>query len=304
MPSWGLVTTIKAPEEQVLAFVAHHLSLGASQLWIYFDDPQDPAFARVAGLPRVTAIRCTDWYWAIRGGRKANHRRRQVLNARDAQRRCRLDWLGHVDGDEFLYASGPVSSVLADISADVPNVLMDVFEAMHDPDLPDDIFTARQFRGPLRGMHLALHPAIFGPAAPAVAKGGLGHTIGKSFCRPRLKGISLDLHLAVRNKVAIPAFFHPDLRVLHFHAHDPTAWLRSLPFRLARGAYHHPEEQHLKSWLTGASDQELWQFYQETMTLTPEKVALLQGHGRLITANLGLRAKVIDLLAGRPGHTA
>jgi hypothetical protein len=301
MPDWGLVATVKTSKEQTLAFVAHHLSLGASRLWIYFDDPNDPAFDLIAHLPRVKAIRCTDWYWAIRGGKAANHRRRQVLNARDAQRKCRLDWLGHIDVDEFLCAFRPVGSVLADIPADVPNVLMDAFEAMHDPDLHDDIFTARQFRGPLRDEHLALHPAIFGAAAPAVRKGNLGHTIGKSFCRPRLKGVTLDLHLALRNKAAIPAPFHPDLRILHFHAHDPADWLRALPFRLSRGAYHHPEERHLQSWLTGASDQDLRQFYDATMTLTPEKAALLQAHGLLVTADLQLRAKVADLLAGRLG---
>ena len=39
MASWSLVATVKAPEEKVLAFAAHHLSLGANHLWLYFDDP-------------------------------------------------------------------------------------------------------------------------------------------------------------------------------------------------------------------------------------------------------------------------
>ncbi|MBA3909530.1 MAG: hypothetical protein C0524_06505 [Rhodobacter sp.] len=54
MTSWGLVATVRAPVDHVLAFIAHHLSLGADHLWVCFDDPDDPAFARVEALPKGT----------------------------------------------------------------------------------------------------------------------------------------------------------------------------------------------------------------------------------------------------------
>jgi len=301
MVRWGLVSTVKAAEDQVLAFVAHHLSLGAKRIWLYFDDPDDPVFARVAKLPGVTAIRCTSVYWALRGGSDERHQTRQARNARDAQRRCKLEWLGHIDVDEFLYAPRPVSEVLADIPADVPNLLMDPFEAMHDPTLPDDIFTARHFRGILHKPYRSLHPAIFGPVADMLGKGGLSHGIGKSFCRPSVRGLALRLHLVTINKERLDTPFHPELRILHFHAQDPVAWRRALPFRLVRGAYHHPPERPLQAFLTNASEEDIDQFYEATMTLTPEKIALLEAHGRLITTDLGLRAKVADLLEGRLG---
>ncbi|MDX5351367.1 MAG: glycosyltransferase family 2 protein [Paracoccaceae bacterium] len=301
MPSWGIVSTVKAPEDQVLAFIAHHLSLGASRLWIYFDDPKDPVFARVSRLPRVTAIRCSDWYWAIRGGRHEKLHNRQIRNARDAQRKCRLDWLGHIDVDEFLHNDRPVADILTEVPADVPNVLMVAFEAMHDPDLPDDIFTARQFRAPLGPAHPQLHGAIFGPVAEVVAKGNLGHTIGKSFCRMGLPGVVLGLHDVFIDRKPQRRPFHPELRILHFHAQDPVVWRKALPFRLSNGAYHFDAENHLRAYLTGASDAVIDDFYAWTMTLTPEKIALLRAHDRLATVNLGLRAKVADLLAGRMG---
>lgn len=299
MPSWGLVSTIKAPEEQVLAFIAYHLSLGAKHLWLYFDDPDDPVFARVAKLPRVTAKRCTPWYWALRGGRDDRIIYRQIRNAKDAQRKCRLDWLGHVDVDEFLYAPRPVAEVLAEMPATVPNLLMEPFEAMHSLDLPDDIFTARHFRGPLMDVHSTLRPAIFGRMAAVLAKGSLSHVLGKSFCRPRAPGMAIALHGVTQNKKKLRTSFHPDLRLLHFHAQDPEAWLKALPFRLTLGAYNFDEERDLQTFLSSADPDALRDFYAETMTLTPEKIALLQAHDRLITADLGLRAKVADLLAGR-----
>ncbi len=299
MPSWGLVTTVKAPEEQVLAFIAHHLSLGASRLWIFFDDPADPAYARVACLPRVTATRCTDLYWALRGGRHERHQNRQARNARDTQRACKLDWLGHIDVDEFLHAPRPVTEILAEVSPKVPNLLMEPFEAMHDPALPDDIFTARQFRGPLSRQHRALQPAIFGALASVIPKGNLGHTIGKSFCRPAVKGLSLRLHMVHLNKEPLPTAFHPDLRVLHFHAHDPVRWRKTLAFRLQHGAYHWPADVDLKTYLEAASAEEIDAFYTTTQTLTPDQAALLEAHDRLVTTDLGLRGKVAALLDGR-----
>jgi hypothetical protein len=300
MVSWGLVATIKAPEDQVLAFLAYHLGLGASHIWVYFDDPNDPAFDRVAALPRVTATRCTDMYWLLRGGRHSRHQNRQARNARDAQRACKLDWLGHIDVDEFLHAPTPVEKVLAEVPADVPNILMEPFEAMHDPALPDDIFTARQFRGPLHRQTRGLQPAIFGPSAPYLPKGTLGHGIGKSFCRPHVKGLSLRLHSVFLNKERLHTPFHPTLRLLHFHAQDPAAWRRALPFRLSKGAYNCDADRPLQTHLTDASDETIRQFYADTMTLTPEKSAILQDHDRLITVDLALRAKVAALLAANP----
>jgi hypothetical protein len=302
MTTWGVVATVKAPEEQLLAFVAYHLALGASRIWIYFDDPKDPAYARISKLPKVKATRCTDLYWAFHRGRHVKLHNRQIVNAIHAQRKCRFDWLCHIDSDEFLYAARPVTEILAEVPADVPNLLMDTFEAIHDPTLPDDIFTARHFRGPLGPAVPDLHAAIFGPVEDVVAKGNLGHIIGKSFCRVGLPGVKLGLHEVFRDHVAIARPFHPDLRLLHFHAHDPVAWRKALPFRLTKGAYHYDAENHLRSHLSGATDQVIDDFYRHTMTLTSDKIALLQAHDLLITADLTLRSKVAELLAGRLGR--
>jgi hypothetical protein len=297
MTTWGLVATVKAPEEQLLAYVAHHQSLGAQNIRLYFDDPADPALRRLSRVPGVTTIRCTDWYWALRGGRPDKLHNRQIKNARHAQLRCRLDWLGHLDVDEFLHSQRPVAAILAEVPREVPNVLIDSFEAMHDPDLPDDIFTARQFRAALRDQHHGLLDPIFGFAAPLLAKGNLSHTIGKSFCRIAARDVKLGLHEVFRDKTPIAQPFHPELRLLHFHAQDRAAWLEALPFRLRNGAYHFPAEQALREHLLAADAVGLAAFYEIAMTLTPDKAALLDQHGLLVTADLALRAKVARLLA-------
>lgn len=301
MARWGIVSTVKAPQEQLLAFIAHHLALGAARIWIYFDDPADAAIATVARLPRVKAVRCTGFYWALRGGRPPKLHNRQIANAIHAQRRCRLDWLGHIDTDEFIHADRPVAEILAEMPVGVPNLLMEPFEAIHDPDLPDDIFTAHHFRAALGPSHPDLHAAVFGPVADVVAKGNLSHTIGKSFCRIGVPGVKIGLHEVFKDRKPLRTTFHPGLRILHFHAQDPVAWRSILPFRLAGGAYHFDAETRLRSYLADASDEAISAFYAQTMTLTPQKIALLQEHGRLVTADLGLRSKAAALLESRKG---
>jgi len=43
---WGIVSTIKAPLEEIERFAAHHLELGADRLILYLDDDNSPPFKR------------------------------------------------------------------------------------------------------------------------------------------------------------------------------------------------------------------------------------------------------------------
>lgn len=293
---WGLVSTVKAAPDKVLAFVAHHLALGAARIWLYFDDPSDPAFDRVAGITQVTAVRCDETRWAAAGGRPDRHQNRQSRNAQAAYRACRLPWLGHIDVDEFLWPARPVSEILASLPPDQLTLRMEPFEAMHDAGLPDDIFTARAFRGPLKSRHAHLREAALGSYAALLPEGHLSHTNGKSFFRTGIPGLSPRLHGAFLNKerLAGPPFDRR-LRLLHFHAQDREGWLAALPFRLTRGAYqYHPE---LQAHLHQAGPEEIAFFYDRTQTLGPDTARMLEDDGRLIRADLGLRARVAALPA-------
>ncbi|OZA17049.1 MAG: hypothetical protein B7Y02_02675 [Rhodobacterales bacterium 17-64-5] len=206
----------------------------------------------------------------------------------------------HIDVDEFLFAPEPVADVLARVPATIPYLVMEPFEALHDPDAADDIFNGHHFRGLLNRQHVKLQPTIFGKSAPLLEKGALAHTLGKSFCRVGVKKLILDLHFASLNGEVLRSPFHPSLRILHYHAQDPVAWKRALPFRLGKGgAYHSKAQQALHAYLTNANDQEISEFYANSMTLTPEKVALLRANDRLITTDLALRKKVAAMLEGR-----
>ncbi len=297
MASWALVATVMAPEEKVLAFVAHHLSLGASRIFLYFDDPDDPAYAAVARLSRVTATRCTDAYWTERGRRHERHQNRQARNARDAYEGCKADWPGHIDVDEFIHAPRAVTDILDDLPAAAQVTKLEPFEAMHDPQLPDDIYTARVFRGALRHEHWQLRWRALGKYLAVVREGLLSHSVGKVIFRTGIKDLSPRLHSVMLKGVRLPApDWHPEMKLLHFHAQDRQAWQAALPFRLTRGAYQYRPD--LQSFLTTATPQQIEAFYLKTQVPKPQPLAKLEAAGRAIIADLGLRQKMQALRDG------
>lgn len=146
MASWSLVATVKAPEDKVLAFAAHHLSLGADHLWLYFDDPDQPIPDPLAHHPRVTVSLCDAAHWTRVGkARPPQHQNRQTQNARFTYReKVSSDWIVHIDVDEFILTPRPIAAILDEAPAETIAMKLEPFEAMHDPLLPDDIYTDRK----------------------------------------------------------------------------------------------------------------------------------------------------------------
>ncbi|VDC26099.1 glycosyltransferase family 2 protein [Pseudogemmobacter humi] len=300
MIRWGLVATVKTPVEKLLAFLAWHLDLGAARISLYFDDPDDPAPEVLAAVPglagKVVLTPCDEAHWRRLGGRPERHQNRQAKNARDAYRAAGPDWIGHIDADEFLWAEVPVAQILASLPREQIMCRAEPFEAMHDPALPDDIYTASAFRGALKPRHAALRRPVLGEFAGMLPEGMLSHAAGKAFFRAGIQGLSPRLHGAFIGGERLPGpGFDPRLKLLHFHAQDRAAWAAALPFRLTRGAYqYHPE---LCAFLSGASPAQIAEFYDETQVLTPAKTAALREAGRLMELRLDLAARVARLTA-------
>lgn len=292
--AFGLVATVKAPAEQLLAFLTWHFDQGAAHISLYFDEPEDPAreiCRRLAGPRELSLIACDGAHWARLKGRPDRHQNRQSKNAAHAYRASRLDWLGHIDGDEFLLASPAPGQILGQLPQDQILCRAEPFEALHDPGLADDIFTARQFRGALKARHAALRSLVMGPYAAYLPEAMLSHSVGKAFFRCGIPGLSPRLHGAFMAGERLPGPpFQPGLQLLHFHAQDRAAWLRALPFRLTRGAYqYHPQ---LQLFLSSASPEEMAAFYDETQILTPQKARALREAGRLVETDLRLTARI------------
>lgn len=297
MADWGLCATVKAPADQVAAFVAHHLAAGAAHVWLHYDDP-----AQVAEAPRhsrVTAIACDDGYWQRTARRRPDkHQQRQSRNVQRVYGETRLPWLGQWDVDEFLWTGSPLSGVLDRAPAGDVLVRLAPWEALHDPALPDDILTARAFRAALKGpLRAELRTSLFGEYAPLLPDGVLSHSAGKCLFRTGIAGLEPRIHGAFRGgeRLRGPAFV-PEAAILHFHAQDRDDWLARVPFRVTRGAYQYNPP--LAGFLGSASPEQLAGFYDRVQMARPEMLALLREAGALIEADLELRGKVAGLGGG------
>jgi hypothetical protein len=301
MATWSLVATVKAPEEKVLAFAAYHLSLGADHLWLYLDDPEQPVPALLASHPRVTVTLCDEAHWARVGKKRPPaHQNRQAQNARYAYReKVTSDWIVHIDVDEFLLTPRPIAAILDDTPPETIVMKLEPFEAMHDPLLPDDIFTSREFRGALRHEFWPRRRAALGPYRKVIRDGMLSHSVGKVIYRTRIPGLLPRLHTVMIDKVFVKTpDWHPEMKLLHFHAQDKPAWLAAVPFRMTKGAYQFRPE--LQAFLAEATPDEIDKFYRRTQILPVGLRDELVKDGRVILADLGLRAKVQALRDGAP----
>lgn len=296
---WGVCTTAKAPLHQLLAFVAWHKHIGAAHIWVHLDDA-DQISAQVLGqLDGVTAIVCDEAYWAVKGDRPARQEPRQVYNFQRIYSLASLPFIAHLDVDEYIWAARSVADIAAEVVAENkgdPLVRMAPAEALHDPNLPDDIFTAHQFRLPFPvGLPQAARSDVLGDYAPLLPTNMLSHQVGKSLFRTGVEGFIPKIHVGSFGPDApkVNVSTHPDLTVLHFHAQDRAAWLEALPHRTVNGGYRFNEP--LAVFLKDADAGEVDAFYEATQTATPERIAALVRYELLLEARLDLRDKIAEL---------
>ena len=297
MADWGICTTVLAPVEQVLAFVAHHRGLGASRIWLFFDDPYDPAFEAVQGITGVTATRCDSAYWSgISKTRPDPHQTRQSRNMRRVYDLANQPWVAHLDVDEFLHPVRPIAQILDEVPEDQILLRVAPWEALHGPGLPDDISTAQHFRAALKGDALAeVRDHAFGPYAPMLQDGVLSHAAGKCFFQRGFAGLRPRLHGAFLGGERVKGgLFHQQIALLHFHANDPENWKRRLQFRLTKGAYQFNPT--LQAYLLTATVAEIDAFYKVVQQPHPDVLAYLASKGLLISTALNLRSKVATLI--------
>ncbi|MFA8443241.1 MAG: glycosyltransferase family 2 protein [Yoonia sp.] len=232
-PTWAVVATVDEPPALVQAFVAWYLSLGAAQIFIYCDNPDDPVQNLLAHLPQVTVVLCDDDHWLRVGkSRPRRHQVRQVRNARDAYVAMDAEWLLHCDADEFLSPGMPVSDALGAVPDESDGVVVPVAERVHlRGGLDENIFEGafrRPFRGPAsKGCRL------FGPDFDLTYRGVTGHSQGKTFVR-KGRALNLSIHrprpVRPEQQVMLERADLAALELLHFDGLTPMFWT----YKLAR----------------------------------------------------------------------
>ena len=234
LPRWGLAATIKAPTEDILRFAAWHLEQGAHRIYIYLDDPGSDAFEPLKAHRKIRVRRCDDTWWKKRQGKRpVKHQVRQSLNATHAYARpAEVDWLIHMDVDEFLVADMKIARLLAALPADTLTARVRPAEALAGS---GQSFKAFIPSGPERQ---AIVDRLY-PTFGSYLRGGfVSHTAGKLFTRTGLGDLKIRIHNAFRGEDMNPGEAELDrLTLLHCHARTWDDWLAHYRYRLAHGSY-------------------------------------------------------------------
>lgn len=235
---WGLVSTIRAPLPQIARFAAHHLELGAEALHIYLDAPEAETVAFLSRYPRIHVTQCDAAYWQASGKpRMEAHQLRQAHNATRTLREAAasLDWLGHIDVDEFLLPDRPVSEILAGVSPRHALARVAPAEALARDDGPPRHFklTHRQ-----AGQPKAVLQEIYPTFGLHLYGGFLSHSSGKVFARTGIPDTRLGIHtLKYRGEEASNRARLTDIHLAHLHAPSWAHFLSHLDFRRDKGSY-------------------------------------------------------------------
>lgn len=229
---WGLVATVKAPVTDVLNFVAHHVELGAHRVYIYLDAPDDTAFAPLKAHPKVRVTRCDDNYWSQHKRRPKKHQVRQSANASHAYRRSELDWLAHIDVDEFLWTPTPVADRLADLPETALCARLYPAEA-----LAGDGTAFKTVPRP-RERRQAITERLYPTFGRFLNGGFLSHVEGKLFLRTGLADIQFRIHNVFQDELKNPGEVPlDDIILCHLHAKSWEDFIAAYRFRLERGSY-------------------------------------------------------------------
>ncbi len=307
-PTWGIVSTIKAPARDILNFAAWHLDLGAHRVHIYLDEDSPTARDALIAHPKCRVTLCNESYWRRRKGRPDKHQSRQTKNATHCYRRNpQVDWLAHIDVDEFLWPETPLLAQLSQLPPETFSARIRPIEALAaDPDDPPpdgQIWCKGHAR--LQSARRSQTNEIYPTYGPHLNGGFLSHVAGKVFARTGREGIILRIHKVFERGVEDPNPARFDAtKLVHLHAHDWAHWQNLYRYRLKHGSYRVGLKPASRNDLTSLTMNQLFEtleseggepalraFYEEVCIATPGLRERLAGFGHLHAITLNLDEK-------------
>lgn len=233
LPTWAVVATVREPFALLAAFAAHYLSIGASEVHLFVDQPEPGDVERLNALENVFATDANARYFLRAHGIKRPHAnmRRQRINADHAYRTTKADWLLHVDADEFLQP-GALTQELAALDADIDVLRVPNGErAFAGP--PQSIFD-----GVLRVMpdrpRRVRH--LFDPVVTQFSNAGFtGHAMGKSLTRTG-RNYRIGIHAPLL-RFDVRAVTSTSAILCHFDGLTPLHWAQKLWRYVGTGIY-------------------------------------------------------------------
>lgn len=306
---WGTVSTIRAPLRDITRFAAHHLDLGAAEVHIFLDDPDPEITAFLSRRREVFVTQCNAAYWSGKPEQaRKTHQMRQAFNASRCYRRSRLDWLAHIDVDEFLLSSKPIPDQLVNAPKDAAFAVMLPAELLAQTDPwsgPSHFKLTRRELGHARDVLDEIYPEI----GFYVPDGFLSHTDGKILARTGLPDIRFGIHSLLQFGARVSnGHMLQGTHVGHAHAPSWEVFLKHFDFRMQHGSYRSGARSKVRLTdifqlaLEDGGTDGLRAVYYKMCAATPTLLQRLSDHGMLLTETLNLDQKVSDWFGDLPGN--
>ncbi|MCT4370622.1 glycosyltransferase family 2 protein [Yangia mangrovi] len=286
---WGLTSTIRAPLPEIARFAAHHLELGAAVLQIHLDAPDPEAEAFLTRHPAIRVTRCDVAYWQASGrARPEAHQVRQAYNATQSLRDgLGVQWLGHLDVDEFLLPQRPLSELLAEVPLAAAFARIAPVEALApEQGLPQRFKTTHKHAGQPKAVLQEIYPTF----GAHLYGGFLSHTSGKVFARTGIPETRLGIHtLKYRGVDAVNRHRLGEIWLAHLHARSWEQFRGHLDFRRTLGSYRKSSERPemgqaelIGFLMEKEGDAGLRALFDEVCADTPALRDRLRAHGMLL----------------------
>jgi hypothetical protein len=206
---------------------------GVDQIFLFFDDPQDPALEVLDGVsPRVTSVRCDAAFWrAQRVKRPAIIEHRQLVNANLGlawARQYRFDWIIHIDSDELLLADVDLRDILSAEKSAV--VRFPMKEAVAEREAYPSRFHTTLFREPLPPARIASLSSEDRASVLFEGEYFRGHTASKAAIRVSSAVQSVGIHGPAKPRLAERQ--SGEITLLHYDCIGLEDWKRKWERRL------------------------------------------------------------------------
>lgn len=240
-PSWAVVGTMDEPAVLILAWVAHHLSVGAAEVHVYLDRETPGVADALADVPNVTVTLCDDAYWAAshRRARPIRHTARQKHNATAVYQSTGAAWVMHCDADEFLHLGDGFGEELRTTNA--RTLRLRNFERVRMAQ--SDAIFAGAFRGKTNGRLTT--DRIYGRWAGFLEGGMAGYKDGKDIVRTG-EAFTMGVHFPIDTKTEArhtdPYVEMQSARLLHFDGLTPLHNVIKLLKRATEPKYQIPRK--------------------------------------------------------------
>ena len=230
---------LKTSLNNTLAFVNYHLNIGVDHMYLFFDDPKDPAIKILKKKSKVSCFACDYKFWSNLDKRiDLSINEHQVLSSNLALKMAKkegYDWIAHIDSDELIYTENPLKTFISKIPKNVQVLRLRAIEAVLEKKQNKNLFegvTLFKSMGYISKFYYS-HKKLLQRIVPLVRKheGNLsniyfrGHSAGKSIVRTNANIDQVGIHEPVAKKgFKLNYMFVSDADLLHFDGCNFDSW--------------------------------------------------------------------------------